>query len=157
MYSCRCSRFASLHFCAEQIERDLVKEGEKLSDMLSMPVKNAMGVVLNVDYEADIVNVSEILEMTKARCQLFCDSVELQRLTLQQVSYVLNYETDASQVLKLYKYILIYFNFYPELSYLEYGSVRSEDFNEIMFIKYCLFPLQSRCRSVILFIKLICK
>jgi len=84
--------------CLEQIERDLVKEGEKLSDMLSMPVKNAMGVVLNVDYEADIVNVSEILEMTKARCQLFCDSVELQRLTLQQVSYVLNYETDASQV-----------------------------------------------------------
>lgn len=57
-----------------------------------------MGVALNVDYEADIVNVSEILEMTKARCQLFCDSVELQRLTLQQVSYVLNYETDASQV-----------------------------------------------------------
>lgn len=85
-------------FFLEQIERDLVKEGEKLSDMLSMPVKNAMGVALNVDYEADIVNVSEILEMTKARCQLFCDSVELQRLTLQQVSYVLNYETDASQV-----------------------------------------------------------
>lgn len=84
----------------EQIERDLVKEGEKLSDMLSMPVKNAMGVVLNVDYEADIVNVSEILEMTKARCQLFCDSVELQRLTLQQVSYVLNYETDASQAIQ---------------------------------------------------------
>jgi len=84
--------------CLEQIERDLVKEGEKLSDMLSMPVKNAMGVALNVDYEADIVNVSEILEMTKARCQLFCDSVELQRLTLQQVSYVQNYETDASQV-----------------------------------------------------------
>lgn len=85
-------------FFLEQIERDLVKEGEKLSDMLSMPVKNAMGVALNVDYEADIVNVSEILEMTKARCQLFCDSVELQRLTLQQVSYVLNYEADASQV-----------------------------------------------------------
>ncbi|XP_025418579.1 SEC14 domain and spectrin repeat-containing protein 1-B isoform X2 [Sipha flava] len=84
----------------EQIERDLVKEGEKLSDMLSMPVKNAMGVALNVDYEADIVNVSEILEMTKARCQLFCDSVELQRLTLQQVSYVLNYETDASQAIQ---------------------------------------------------------
>lgn len=90
-----------LIFFIEQIERDLVKEGEKLSDMLSMPVKNAMGVVLNVDYEADIVNVSEILEMTKARCQLFCDSVELQRLTLQQVSYVLNYETDASQVSRI--------------------------------------------------------
>lgn len=90
-------------FCSvEQIERDLVKEGEKLSDMLSMPVKNAMGIALNVDYEADIVNVSEILEMTKARCQLFCDSVELQRLTLQQVSYVLNYETDASQVIRLF-------------------------------------------------------
>ncbi|XP_050422476.1 SEC14 domain and spectrin repeat-containing protein 1-B [Adelges cooleyi] len=84
----------------EEIERNLVKEGEKLSDMLSMPVKNAMGVILNVDYEADIVNVSEILEMTKARCQLFCDSVELQRLTLQQVSYVLNYETDASQAIQ---------------------------------------------------------
>lgn len=79
--------------------------------MLSMPVKNAMGVVLNIDYEADIVNVSEILEMTKARCQLFCDSVELQRLTLQQVSYVLNYETDASQVMKLFKYIIILLQF----------------------------------------------
>ncbi|XP_050539080.1 SEC14 domain and spectrin repeat-containing protein 1-B [Daktulosphaira vitifoliae] len=84
----------------EFIERNLIKEGEKLSDMLSMPVKNAMGVVLNIDYEADIVNVSEILEMTKARCQLFCDSVELQRLTLQQVSHVLNYEADASQAIQ---------------------------------------------------------
>lgn len=102
-------------YCLEQIERDLVKEGEKLSDMLSMPVKNAMGVVLNVDYEADIVNVSEILEMTKARCQLFCDSVELQRLTLQQVSYVLNYETDASQVSSLVPSLEQY---YGVLSYI---------------------------------------
>lgn len=108
-----------------------------------MPVKSAMGVVLNVDYEADIVNVSEILEMTKARCQLFCDSVELQRLTLQQVSYVLNYETDASQVpnIKLYKlcvHIIITFQF-ESPRHLEYTRV-SGDFDEIKRrVKHCNF------------------
>lgn len=76
-----------------------MREGEKLSDLLSMPVKDALGRELSVDFASDIVNVREILDMTTARSQLFRDSVELQRLTLQQATHVHDYEKDASQVI----------------------------------------------------------
>lgn len=87
----------------ELVEKELVREGEKLSDLLSMPVKDALGRELNVNYENDIVNVREVLEMTTARRQLFRDSVELQRLTLQQATHVHDYEKDAYQVTQFYK------------------------------------------------------
>ncbi|KAG8287889.1 S14 domain and spectrin repeat-containing protein 1 [Homalodisca vitripennis] len=79
------------------VEKELVREGEKLSDLLSMPVKDALGRELDVDYANDIVNVREVLDMTTARRQLFRDSVELQRLTLQQATHVHDYEKDAAQ------------------------------------------------------------
>ena len=53
-----------------------------------MPVKDALGRELSVDYTSDIINVREILDMTTARRQLFRDSVELQRLTLQQATHI---------------------------------------------------------------------
>ena len=80
------------------LEETLVREGEKLSDLLAMPVKDALGREISVDYEADIVNIREILEMTKARSELFRDSVELQRITLRQASHTYEYEKDAAQV-----------------------------------------------------------
>lgn len=76
-----------------------MREGEKLSDLLSMPVKDAFGRELAVNYQNDIVNVQEILDMTIARRQLFKDSVELQKLTLQQVLHIRNYEKNAVQVI----------------------------------------------------------
>lgn len=69
-----------------------------MSDLLSMPVKDALGRELSVDYTSDIINVREILDMTTARRQLFRDSVELQRLTLQQATHIHDYEKDAEQV-----------------------------------------------------------
>ncbi|KAK7590725.1 hypothetical protein V9T40_002338 [Parthenolecanium corni] len=81
----------------DMLEKELVREGEKLSDLLSIPVKDALGRELSVNYQNDIVNVQEILEMTIARKQLFKDSVELQKLTLQQVIHVQNYEKNALQ------------------------------------------------------------
>lgn len=83
---------------AELVEKELVREGEKLSDLLSMPVKDALGRELAVSYAGDIVNVREVLDMSTARRQLFRDSVELQRLTLQQATHVHDYEKDAAQV-----------------------------------------------------------
>lgn len=80
------------------LEKELVKEGEKLSDLLSIPLKDAFGRELSVNYQEDIINVQEILDMTVARKQLFRDSVELQRLTLQQVIHIHNYEKNALQV-----------------------------------------------------------
>lgn len=80
------------------MEKELVREGEKLSDLLSMPVKDALGRELSVSYAGDIVNVREVLDMSTARRQLFRDSVELQRLTLQQATHVHDYEKDAAQV-----------------------------------------------------------
>lgn len=80
------------------VEKELVREGEKLSDLLSMPVKDALGRDLQVDYTNDIINVQEVLDMTTARRQLFRDSVELQRLTLQQATHINDYEKDAEQV-----------------------------------------------------------
>ncbi|XP_039286822.1 SEC14 domain and spectrin repeat-containing protein 1-B [Nilaparvata lugens] len=84
----------------DAIETALVREGEKLSDLLSMPVKDALGRELEVCYEGDIVNVREILDMTTARRQLFRDSVEMQRLTLQQATYIHDYELDATQAVQ---------------------------------------------------------
>ena len=51
-----------------------------------------------VDYGPDITNISEILEMSRARSELFRDNVELQRITLQQASHVYTYENDGAQV-----------------------------------------------------------
>lgn len=87
------------------VETALVREGEKLSDLLSMPVKDALGRELSVDYTSDIINVREILDMTTARRQLFRDSVELQRLTLQQATHVHDYEKDAEQVNKTHIHV----------------------------------------------------
>lgn len=89
-----------IKFCADLLEKELVKEGEKLSDLLSIPVKDALGREVPVNYQEDIINVQEILDMTAARKQLFKDSIELQRLTLQQVIHIRNYEKHASQVMR---------------------------------------------------------
>ena len=80
------------------MERELVKEGEKLSDILSMPVKDALCRDVQIDYGEDIVNIQDILDATNARKNIFNDSVELQKLTLKQMSLVYNYESDAEQV-----------------------------------------------------------
>ncbi|XP_046754019.1 uncharacterized protein LOC124416756 isoform X6 [Diprion similis] len=84
----------------EAIERELVKEGEKLSDVLSMPVKDALGRDIRVDYGEDIVNVRDILDATNARKNIFSDSVELQKLTLKQVALIHTYENDAEQAVQ---------------------------------------------------------
>ena len=82
------------------IERELIKEGEKLSDMLSMPVKDALGRDLHIDYSDDICSVREILDTTLARRKIFSDSVELQKLTLEQVTHIYTYEQDACMAIK---------------------------------------------------------
>lgn len=88
-------------FFLDFLAKELVKEGEKLSDMLSMPVKDALGRDVDVNYENDIVNVQEILEATLSRKQLFSDSVDLQKLTLEQVTHIHVYEKDAKQAVGL--------------------------------------------------------
>ncbi|XP_048515729.1 titin isoform X3 [Athalia rosae] len=84
----------------EAIEREVVKEGEKLSDVLSMPVKDALGRDIRVDYGEDIANVRDILDATIARKNIFSDSVELQKLTLKQVALIHTYENDAEQAVE---------------------------------------------------------
>lgn len=78
----------------------MVKEGEKLSDMLAMPVKNALGSELFLDYSEDIINIRDILDATIARKNIFVDSVELQKLTLEQVMHIRSYEDDADVAVK---------------------------------------------------------
>lgn len=67
--------------------------------MLSMPVKDALGRDVNVDYEEDIVNIRDILDATTARKNIFSDSVELQKLTLEQVTHITAYEKDVGQAI----------------------------------------------------------
>ncbi|XP_043587396.1 SEC14 domain and spectrin repeat-containing protein 1-B [Bombus pyrosoma] len=81
----------------ETLECELVKEGEKLSDILSMPVKDALGRDVHVDYGEDIVNVRDILDATNARKNIFNDSVEFQKLSLKQIALIYTYESDAKQ------------------------------------------------------------
>ncbi|XP_015434391.1 PREDICTED: SEC14 domain and spectrin repeat-containing protein 1-B [Dufourea novaeangliae] len=84
----------------ETLECELVKEGEKLSDILSMPVKDALGRDVQVDYGEDIVNVRDILDATNARKNIFNDSVELQKLSLKQITLIYTYESDTEQAVK---------------------------------------------------------
>ena len=77
-----------------------MKEGEKLADILSMPVKDALGRDVEVNYESDIANVLELLDATMARKNFFSDSVELHKLTLAQVAHVRAYERDAAQAVQ---------------------------------------------------------
>ncbi|KAL0100113.1 hypothetical protein PUN28_019517 [Cardiocondyla obscurior] len=84
----------------DSLERELVKEGEKLSDILSMPVKDAFGREVYVNYNEDIVNVKDILDATNARKNIFNDSVELQKLSLKQTALIYMYESDAEQAVK---------------------------------------------------------
>ncbi|KAJ8954874.1 hypothetical protein NQ318_016810, partial [Aromia moschata] len=84
----------------DAVEHELVKEGEKLSDMLSMPIKDSLGREIIVDYTEDIINIRDILDATTARKNIFCDSVELQKLTLEQVTHIDSYEKDATQAIQ---------------------------------------------------------
>ncbi len=61
-----------------------------------MPVKDALGRDIGVDYTDDISIVRDILDATIARRNIFIDSVELQKLTLEQVAHIHSYEKDAT-------------------------------------------------------------
>lgn len=80
----------------EVLESELVKEGEKLSDILAMPVKDALGSELKLDYSDDIINIRDILDATITRRNIFLDSLEIQKLTLQQLIHIKSYEEDLS-------------------------------------------------------------
>lgn len=77
-----------------------MRQGEKLSDLLSMPVKDALGREVAVDYGAHIGHVTALLEAVRGRQTLFSDSVNMRRLTLQQAAHVRAYEQDAAQAVR---------------------------------------------------------
>jgi hypothetical protein len=77
-----------------------VKEGEKLSDILSMPIKDALGRDINVDYSEDIANLREVLDAARTRFKIFSDSMDLQKLTLEQITHIHAYEKDAETAVK---------------------------------------------------------
>uniref|UniRef100_A0A6P7GIC6 Triple functional domain protein-like n=1 Tax=Diabrotica virgifera virgifera TaxID=50390 RepID=A0A6P7GIC6_DIAVI len=84
----------------DHVEAELRKEGEKLQDMLSMSVKDCLGREIPVDYSEDIVNIRDVLDATVARKNIFSDSVELQKLTLKQVTHIDSYERDTVQAVR---------------------------------------------------------
>lgn len=84
----------------DKILKELEKEGEKLTDVLSMPIKDALGRDCGIDYNDDIATIRDILDATKARRNIFLDSVELQKLTLEQMTHIYTYEQDADVALQ---------------------------------------------------------
>lgn len=82
------------------VEKELVKEGEKLSDILSMPIKDAVGRDIDVDYTEDIANLREVLDAAKTRFRIFSDSMDLQKLTLEQITNIHCCEKDAETAQK---------------------------------------------------------
>ncbi|KAH8305559.1 hypothetical protein KR059_001397 [Drosophila kikkawai] len=77
------------------VEHELVREGEKLSDMLAMPVKDALGRDLQLDYSPDIAQLRRQIDASRRRRQLCGQRLALQRLTLEQVTHIHAYEEDA--------------------------------------------------------------
>ncbi|CAG9864550.1 unnamed protein product [Phyllotreta striolata] len=82
------------------VERELRKEGDKLSDMLSMSVKDCLGRDIPVDRGEDIVNVRDVLDATTARRNIFVDSVEAQKLALERARLAAGHERDAAQAVR---------------------------------------------------------
>lgn len=82
------------------VEKELKKEGEKLSDILSMPVKDAFGRDIGIDYSNDIAIIRDILDATIERKKIFLDSVELQKLTLKQLAHIQTCEQDTILAIK---------------------------------------------------------
>lgn len=78
----------------------LEKEGEKLSDILSMPVKDVLGRDTGLDYSEDITTIRAILDETINRRLVFGESVDLQILTLEQIAHIHTYEQDATVAIK---------------------------------------------------------
>lgn len=64
-----------------------------------MPIKDALGRELHIDYSEDIINIKDVLDATRARKNLFSDSVDLQKLTLEQISHIITYERDSQQAI----------------------------------------------------------
>lgn len=77
-----------------------MKEGEKLSDILSMPIKDALGRDIDVDYSEDIANLREVLDAAKTRFKIFSDSLDIQKLTLEQITNIHSCEKDAETAIK---------------------------------------------------------
>ena len=78
--------------------------------MLAMPVKDALGCEVELDYSEDIINIRDIMDATMTRRNIFVDSLELQKLTLQQVIHIRSYEVDLATTIKwltdLYKVLI---------------------------------------------------
>jgi hypothetical protein len=77
-----------------------VKEGEKLSDILSMPIKDALGREIEVDYSEDIANLRDVLDAAKDRFKIFSNSLEMQKLTFEKIMHIHGCEADAKTALK---------------------------------------------------------
>ena len=65
-----------------------------------MPIKDALGRDIDVDYSEDIANLREVLDAAKVRFKIFSDSLDLQKLTLEQITNIHSYETDAETAIK---------------------------------------------------------
>lgn len=92
----------------ENVVRELEKEGEKLSDVLSMPVKDVLGRDTGVDYSQEISMVRDILTETKNRRNIFFQNAELQILTFEQIIHIHTYERDAMMANKWIDELLSY-------------------------------------------------
>lgn len=92
----------------ENVVRELDKEGEKLSDVLSMPVKDVLGRDTGVDYSQEISMVRDILTETKNRRNIFFESAELQILTFEKIIHIHTYERDAMMATKWIDELLSY-------------------------------------------------
>lgn len=88
------------HNNLEKMVDELEKEGEKLSDLLSMPVKDVLGRDTGVDYSDEISVVRDILQETANRRRIFSESFELQTLTFEQIISIYSYEKDAMMARK---------------------------------------------------------
>lgn len=84
----------------ERIVSELEREGEKLSDLLSMPNKDVLGRETGVDYTDEISMIRDILGETMNRRRIFFESVELQSLTFEQIIAIHSYERDGAMASK---------------------------------------------------------
>ncbi|KAG8223449.1 hypothetical protein J437_LFUL001941 [Ladona fulva] len=84
----------------DSLEQEVLKEGEKLTDLLCMPAKDALGRDLGLSREGAILEVRGVLQAASERARIFRENVELQKLRLEQICHIRAYEKDATQAMQ---------------------------------------------------------
>ncbi|XP_043190351.1 SEC14 domain and spectrin repeat-containing protein 1-B-like [Amphibalanus amphitrite] len=83
----------------ERTYAELSRTGEKLQDMLTLPVKNSAGQDITPDYSSELAHVTRLSQRLQQHVQTVLETWEISRLRLQQTLQLGQCQAQAEQAL----------------------------------------------------------